>query len=199
MAEADHPSTHRGPKAWRADHRRSGALARVAMLPALGLLGFSATACNSSTNPTQQANQLINEGLKAQSNGHLDQAITDFKAAIVKNPANQYAYYDLGVIYERLNDTTNAINYYQKALLADPTYLPAMFNLAIVETPGDPTQAINLYSQILKVKPNDPNTLFNLGLLLIAQGQAAQGHADLKQAIALDPALASRAPKGITP
>ena len=44
---------------------------------------------------------------------------------------------------------------------------------------------------------NDANVNFNLGLLLIAQNQPGPGHADLKKAIQINPALASRVPAGI--
>ena len=46
--------------------------------------------------------------------------------------------YDLGVIYQKLNNPTAAANYYTKALLVDSTYKPALYNLAIVETTRHP-------------------------------------------------------------
>ena len=74
-----------------------------------------------------------------------------------------------------------------------------MFNLAIVDTPSQPQSAENLYNELILQNPKDANATFNLGLLLIAQNQRVPGHAALKRAIALDPALANRVPAGITP
>lgn len=182
--------------------RRRGALVRAVVLSASSVIALSTAACASGSpaiSPQKQADELINAGLKAQSSGQINQALQDYKAALAKNPANQYADYDLGVIYQQRNDAADASNYYSKALLIDPTYTPALFNLAIVETPSDPAMAISLYDKILKIKPNDADTLFNLGLLLISQNQAASGHADLTRAIAINPSLASRVPAGITP
>ena len=83
--------------------------------------------------------------------------------------------------------------------MADPTYIPAMYNLATAQSSGDPQAAIDEYNKIIALSPNDANVLFNLGLLLIAQNQPLPGHADLKKAIAITPSLAQRVPAGITP
>jgi tetratricopeptide (TPR) repeat protein len=143
---------------------------------------------------------LISQGLAAERSGQTSQAVQDFKAAAAKNPTSPIAYYDLGVIYQQtLNQPSKASSAFNKALLADSIYKPALYDLAILDTPSNPIEAINLYNQILKLNPNDANVNFNNGLLLIAANQPTQGHADLKKAIALNPALASRLPAGVTP
>lgn len=170
------------------------------MVLALGLVAVSVTACFSTPSPATSSNQLVEQGLTAESQGQTQVAVTDFNNAITKNPANEYAYYDLGVIYqENLNEPANAEAEYNKALLAAPNYKPALFNLAILETPDDPQGAISLYSHLLSLNPNDANVNFNLGLLLIDQNQSTQGHLDLEKAIKIDPALAKKVPVGMTP
>jgi Tfp pilus assembly protein PilF len=161
-----------------------------------------AAACSSGTPPSSSssANSLISQGLTAQRSGQTNQAVQDFTSAATKNPTSPIAYYDLGVIYQQtLNQPTKAAAQFNKALLADPTYKPAMYDLAILDTASNPIEAINLYNQILKLNPNDANVNFNDGLLLIAANQPTQGHADLQKAIAINPALASRLPAGVTP
>lgn len=156
--------------------------------------------CNSSDSPTSSANALISEGLAAESHGQTQEAIKDFNAAVAKNPASAIGYYDLGVVYQQqVNDPTSATSAYNKALLANPNYKPALFNLAILQTQSDPAGAVSTYNQLLKLNPSDSNVLFNLGLLLIAQNQPVQGHADLQKAISINPTLAKRVPAGITP
>jgi hypothetical protein len=61
------------------------------------------------------------------------------------------------------------------------------------------TLAIFAYGQLLRLNPKDANAYFNRGLLSIGQNQSAAGHADLKKAIQISPALATRLPTGITP
>ena len=174
--------------------------AAFVLIPCLAAVALLATACTSSDSPTSSANALISEGLASESHGQTQEAIKDFNSAVAKNPASAIAYYDLGVVYQQqVNDPTSAAQADNKALLANPNYKPALFNLAILQTQSDPTAAIATYTQLLKLNPNDANTLFNLGLLLIAENQPLQGHADLKKAIAIDPTLAKRVPAGITP
>jgi tetratricopeptide (TPR) repeat protein len=160
-----------------------------------------AAACSSSpSSDTNSAAAKITAGLQAQHAGNNQEALNDFKAAIAKDPANAYAYYDLGVVYqENLHDSTDAINAYNKAILAKPDYKPALFNLAILQTPSNPQAAISTYQQLLALNKNDANVLFNLGLLLIAQGQTQQGQADVSKAVFINPALKSRVPAGVTP
>jgi Tfp pilus assembly protein PilF len=172
------------------------------LAPLLIVVALAATACSDkpATTPAQTAGQLITQGLKEGTAGNTQQALTDFQKAASEDPTDTYAYYDEGVIYQtKLSETSEAAAAYQKALLANSTYKPALFNLAIIDTMTDPTEAISLYQQILMANPSDANTLFNLGLILIGQNQPVPGHADLSKAIMLEPTLASRVPKGITP
>jgi tetratricopeptide (TPR) repeat protein len=172
-------------------------------VPAILTLGLIAAACGNSgdSSPTASANALVSQGLTAETSGQIQQALQDFNAAVAKNPVSPVAYFDLGTIYqEHLSNSTQAATEYNKALLADPNYAPAMYNLATLEASSDPQGAISLYNQLLKLNPKQPSVLFNLGLLMIQQNdQVLQGHAYLKQAIALQPSLASRVPAGITP
>jgi Tfp pilus assembly protein PilF len=142
---------------------------------------------------------LVAQGLNAQSIGQTQQATQDYLAAIAKDPTNKFAHYDLGVIYQSQHDATNAAIEYNKALLIDPKYQPALFNLAVLQTSSDPQTAIGLYRRLLQINANDPNVNFNLGLVLISNGQPAEGHADLQKAIQISPSLRSRVPAGITP
>jgi tetratricopeptide (TPR) repeat protein len=180
---------------------------RRLLAPTVLALGLIAAACNSSSDSgdssaAASANALTAQGLKAETSGQIQQAVKDFNAAIAKDPVNQVPYFDLGTIYqEHLSDPTQAAAYYNKALLADPNYKPALYNLATLEATTNPQGAITLYNQLLKLDPKQPSALFNLGLLLIQQNQneVLQGHQYLKQAIALEPSLTSRVPAGITP
>jgi tetratricopeptide (TPR) repeat protein len=156
--------------------------------------------CGNSPSALSAANALIAQGLRAESSGKVQQAAADFRAAAAKDPKDAVPYYDLGVLYQQVaHDPTQAAMDYKKALSIDHTFRQSMFNLAIVDTPTQPQAAMNLYNELLVQNPRDANAYFNLGLLLIAQGQAVPGHATLKKAIVLNPALAKKVPAGITP
>jgi tetratricopeptide (TPR) repeat protein len=189
----------------RSQSRTKGARpARYLLVAALLSLAALAAACSSSpsspSSPSGSASSLLNQGLTAENSGQLQQAVNDFTAADKANPVSPIGYYDLGVIYqEHLNNPTKAAENYNKALLANPKYKPALYNLAILNTKSNPQQAINLYNQLLAINPKDPTVNFNLGLLLDAQGQTSQGTADLNKALIYNPSLRNRIPAGITP
>ena len=86
-----------------------------------------------------------------------------------------------------------------KALLANPHYQPALYNLATLEASSNPLGAVTLYNQLLTLSPSNADALFNDGLLLIAHGSSTQGHSDISKAISINPAFAKRLPAGITP
>jgi tetratricopeptide (TPR) repeat protein len=144
------------------------------------------------------ANGLVEAGLAAQRAGNIDQAFSDYKSAVAKDPKNVYAHYDLGFIYQRRGDVTNAATEYQHALQANPKFGDALYNLGVLEAPINPASAINYYVQDLQVDPNNASANFNLGVLLIKQGQVDQGNTYLETALRLNPSLAVEVPPGIS-
>jgi tetratricopeptide (TPR) repeat protein len=191
------PSENVGPnRTWKLKFARS-------VLPAaLISLGILVAACGNGGSPTPRssANTDISQGLTAERSGQTQQAIKDFQSAITADPTDAVSYYDLGVIYQLyVKQPSQAAAEYNKALLANSSYRPAIYNLAIIETASNPQGAIALYQQLLTFNPNDSNVLFNLGLLLHAQGQPTQGQADVSKAVLINPALKNRVPAGITP
>lgn len=145
------------------------------------------------------AGKRLQAGLAAQGAGNLDKAREDYLAVISQEPNNKVAHYNLGVVYQQLNDVKSATDAYRKALEIDPKYQPALFNLAVLLTPTDPPAAAGYYRQILAINPEDANVHFNLGLLLRETGQEAEGNAEVGKALELDPSLASRLPTSTAP
>jgi tetratricopeptide (TPR) repeat protein len=140
----------------------------------------------------------------ALSAGKTSQAKADFNAVIAGDPSDKYlnnniAYYDLGVIAQTHGDNAVAETDYKGAILLDPHYVAADYNLAILEAATDPQGAITLYRQVLVLSPSDVNAIYNLGLLLIQGGQTAEGEQYLNQAIKIDPSLIKKVPAGVTP
>jgi Flp pilus assembly protein TadD len=158
-----------------------------------------AVSCGSGPNPSSVADSLVSKGLQAESAGNFQLAETDFRSAAAKTPSDADPYFELGVLYQRLHDSTQAGTAYKQALSIEPMYKQAMFNLAVVDTPNQPQAAENLYNELRLQNPKDAQVDFNLGVLLIAQGQPTPGHQLLKQAVALNPGLAKQLPPGITP
>jgi Tfp pilus assembly protein PilF len=169
------------------------------MVGLVGLLGTLLAACSSS-GPTaaQSANTLVEEGLAAGRAGNTSQAFQDYKAAEAKDPDNIYAHDDLGYIYQIRGDAADAATEYQRALLINPKFGTALYNLGVLKASTDPASAIEYYMEDLKVQPNNASANFNLGVLLIKQGQTAQGDLYLTTGLRLNPALSADVPPGIT-
>ena len=164
--------------------RRS--LALVAL--ALSLL-FVTAACGGKSE-TQLAADELAAGLTSHNAGNLADATTHYQACIKHEATNKYCLFDLGVIAQTQNQTSQAENYYRQALVTDPNYPPALFNLAILRTGlGDTQGAIALYKQYVVLTPSAAGGHLNLGLLLRASGDQAGAATELAAAIKLNPKL----------
>jgi hypothetical protein len=143
------------------------------------------------------AQALLQEGIAADAKGNLALARNDFGAILSVDPANTDAYFDLGVVDQKAGLSALAATEYRQAFFLNPTFAPALFNLAILTASTSPSKAIALYRQILTIKPDDPNTEFNLGILLVRTGQSVEGQAMLAKAIHTNPSLRASLPAGI--
>jgi tetratricopeptide (TPR) repeat protein len=86
--------------------------------------------------------------------------------------------YEIGVARERQGRAADAIQHFQRALAADPTYAPAAQHLAAaLQSTGDNAAALTAYKEALKLDPAHAETRCNLGLLYLAMGniQGAEG------------------------
>jgi tetratricopeptide (TPR) repeat protein len=173
---------------------------------ALGRKGFAAlalgpvlvliAACGSSSaTPAQGAAALVTQGLKAQLSGDLATAASDYQQAIHLDGSSMVAHYDLGTVYDEQRNSAQAITEYQAALVIDPTFPDALFNLAVDTAGTNPQSASVLYSRVVSLQPNYAAAWLNLGFALMTQGDGVQARKDWAKAIALDPTLASRLPK----
>jgi Tfp pilus assembly protein PilF len=168
--------------------------------PLLTLLLLVTTACGmraQATTSGQQANDLVNAGVKAQTAGRTAEATDDYHKALAIDPRNKFAYFDLGVVDQAAGNGTMAELEYRTALQYDPNFVGALYNLAVLRTQAAPTEAMVLYRRVIAIQPTDAAAHLNLGFLLIAAGQKVEGKAELDRAVALDPTLASRIPANL--
>lgn len=172
------------------------AIAAMALCAACGSSDDDKDSAKPGTTSTtlSAADKTLQEGLDAQSQGNLDRARQIYLSAIDKDPTDKLAYYNLGVVYQQLNDVKSATDAYNKALGIDPAYQPALFNLGVLLTSTDPPAAAEAYRKILAINPDDANVHFNLGLLLRQIGQNTEGNAEVGRALEINPSLASRLP-----
>jgi Tfp pilus assembly protein PilF len=161
----------------------------------LSLLAIIVVACGT----PQTATTLVTLGLKAQLAGDLTTAEDNYVQAIKLDTNNAVAHYDLGTIYDRNGKTSLAVGEYTAALVIDPTFTDALFNLAVDTAAADPTNAKVLYLKVVSAQPSFAAAWLNLGFILQAEGDTSAARTDWSKAVVLDPSLATRVPSARTP
>ena len=133
---------------------------------------------------------MLHKGIAQAQSKQLGQAVTTFNNVLLLSPKNVLALYNLGVIDQMENKTSQASAYYDRAITADSTYTPAMYNKAIILEATDLNGALALYKQIVAINPKASTAYLRMAFVYAKQGQATQAEAARSKAIALDPSLA---------
>jgi Tfp pilus assembly protein PilF len=175
-------------------HHRFLAAAGVILIAALVLASCSRSGAPQAHATPPSVLPTLDKAIHEEIHGQYAAAVADFLTVVKTDPKSQLAWYDLGVIADRGNETSQAERDYRAAIAADPTYVPALYNLAVLLAPTEPRQAITLYRQAVTQEPNDADARLNYGFTLLATGQQAAGRAQLAEAIKLNPKMASRVP-----
>jgi Tfp pilus assembly protein PilF len=166
------------------------------------VLGLALTACGTSPKaPSKTSTKkstvevTLARALRELAQKNFAPAVADFLAVVKADPANHVAWFDLGVIAQQAGQYTQAANDYISSLGHDPRYVPALYNLAILETPTHPKTAAELYQKAIAVEPNDAEAHLNLGFVFDSLGEDQAGYLQFLRAVKLDPSLHSRVPK----
>jgi tetratricopeptide (TPR) repeat protein len=171
--------------------RRPSAAALLALLAAVAVLGAGCGSGSgtSTSGDSASVKALLGEGI-AQANSHkLAQASTTFEDVLRLSPNNTYALYDLGVIDQKRHDAAGALSYYGRALRADGSYTPAMYNKAILLEAGNHGAALALYKRIVKLDPNASTAYLRMAFIYAKQGKRTLAREARASAVALDPSL----------
>jgi tetratricopeptide (TPR) repeat protein len=167
--------------------RRLGALALWAVVIGLAACGTP-----------QTATSLVAQGLKAQLAGDDSTAQSTYLQAIKLDPNNAVAHYDLGTVYDRQGNRSEAVAEYTAAVVIDPAFTDALFNLAVDTAGAEPARAQDLYLKVVTLQPSFAAAWLNVGFILAGDGKTATARADWARAASLDPTLASRVPVALT-
>jgi Tfp pilus assembly protein PilF len=146
------------------------------------------------TTPADYFQTLIHAGMHLLRQGNASAAEQLFQQAIRRDPHSPVGYYDLGVVYQERGQQSQALHQYQLAIHADPRYISALYNGAVIIASQKPQQAISLYRRIIAIQPDSPSALFNLGLLEAKASDGTRAVSDLREAVKLDPGLSSKVP-----
>jgi tetratricopeptide (TPR) repeat protein len=129
----------------------------------------------------------------------LDYDAQDYSAAIAKlervielDPQMMRAYDNLGLCYDYLGRSAEAIKHYRRAIelnrrQARPSPWPHVNLAALLVSAGELSEAERLLGEALKYDARLPQAHYQLGLLLEKQGRPDGAEAALSEAVRLDP------------
>ena len=116
------------------------------------------------------------------------QKLLDYKTAVVLNPNDADAYYNLGAVYARIGRYHAASQAYQAALVIAPDHLNARNNLGnIYLRRRELGLAIAAYRAVLQRDPDYVRAHHNLGNAYVLQGEQVLAVAAFEKAVATDP------------
>lgn len=117
-----------------------------------------------------------------------EKAITEFQAALEKQPNNPDLYQDIGDEYQRLNRFDDATKAYEQMLRIHPGDGVALYNLGKIQVQtGDAQQGVAQLQQALDAHAPMAPVSFYLGMGLAKTGQDAEAAQSLEKCLASDP------------
>ena len=119
---------------------------------------------------------IINLGNLFQEQERHEEAIIQYKKAIMINPNDEKIYNNLGLSYFGMNLYENALEEYKKAINLNPKYEEAIFGLGnSYDKIGKPDEAIKELSKVITMNPNHARAFINLAYIQLALGNFMDG------------------------
>jgi len=115
----------------------------------------------------KNSQMILRKARKAINNSQNEEAKDLYLYAIKINPLNFNAYNNLGILYEKLNDTHNAIQSYKEAVRINPQFSKAINNIGVVlykQKKYD--QSSDIFKIALDVTPDYNEVYSNMGAAL---------------------------------
>jgi tetratricopeptide (TPR) repeat protein len=141
------------------------------------------------------ANMLLRKGIDCGERGDFAGAQRAFRSVVALDQKNKLAWYNLGIIAGTGVRTAEAVADYDRAIRADPSYTPALYNEAVLIETAHPMKAIALYRRIVATNPRASTAYLHLGRTLARQKDNAAARDAFAHAIAVDPTLLDYVPQ----
>ncbi|MFE7133024.1 tetratricopeptide repeat protein [Streptomyces sp. NPDC057638] len=153
------------------------------------------TAFDDVKNRRLRANALLESGLTHFRHQEIAQAQTAFEHVLVLDPENKVAWFNLGSLAQGRGHRADALQSYDAALKADPSYTSALFNKALLLETSDPDAALALLRRAVAADPKASTAYFHIGQVLARQSRDAPARDAYRRAVALDPSLRPHVPE----
>ncbi len=134
-------------------------------------------------------NSTIKEGIRLNSEKNYPAAIEKYKEALISEPDNAQANYQLAFSLNASGKGTEAIPYLNKVIKTGGELTGPAYELmgSIYDTAHQPQQAIDAYKEGIKLKPGYQPLYFNLGIAYFRAQKYGDAELAAIEAIKLDP------------
>jgi predicted O-linked N-acetylglucosamine transferase (SPINDLY family) len=144
-----------------------------------------------STSMQRDALDLIQQGNTLEGEGHIEQALRCYEAAIERMPNLARAHLNRGNALVMAGNSTGALAAYETALMHDPAYAAAHYNSGnVLVKLGQREAALSTYDTALKLKPDFVDAEVALGCVQDDLGQIEAAAASYRRALVLQPEYA---------
>ena len=138
-----------------------------------------------------QVPDYVAEGLRALDAGNSDAAVESFTKAVVADPADYSAHFNLGLVYSMSNKDALAIPEYKKTLELRPGLYEAQLNLSMsLLNANNPAEAIPFLKAAGVQKPKEFKPVYYLATALLETRQLAEAITEFEKAVEMDAASA---------
>ena len=136
------------------------------------------------------ADQHLRKGAKLKGNGHLQQALVEFKRALEADPDFAQAHAALLSTYLDLRQLSKAEEHYHAAVKSDSDMYEVHHNFGVLLTlQGKPREAAEAFRRALEINPFNANSHNNLGFALADQGVLTEAVRHFRLALENNPNL----------
>ncbi len=133
-----------------------------------------------------------NLGIALFKQSRVDEAIGQYREALLLKPDYAEAHYDLGAALAANNQSDEAIVEFQKAIELEPDYAEARINLGTaLGKAGQLDEAIGQYREALRLQPDNAELRYDLGTALGMKGRIDEAIVQFQEAIRLQPDYAA--------
>jgi tetratricopeptide (TPR) repeat protein len=120
--------------------------------------------------------------------GNIQEAIKEFKRALLLDPSNVNIHNSLGVCYGVLGEFENALASFETARWLDPDEMMAVYNIGLTHSlTADIDKSLEYLRDAYRINPEVFEITFQIGRLHIDQGQPAKALPFLEKAVRLRP------------
>jgi Tfp pilus assembly protein PilF len=126
---------------------------------------------------------LPKELLKENERELFELALSEYKNAMMYSGDFPQSQFNLGLLYDNLDDLNKAEKHYKKSISIDDVFYPAKVNLAMLyNKKGQNDKAEDLLKQAYETRPDLPDLAYSIGLLLVEKNKLDEASRYLKEA-----------------